>query len=300
LLALGGCAGSAPLMSGIEPIELDDVPFFPQTEYQCGPAALATILAHEDLAVDAEDMVGAVYVEGLQGSLQAELLGATRRNGLIPYVLEPQPSALFAELAAGRPVLILQNLGLTRVPVWHYAVVVGFDLARDEMVLRSGLERRHVVPLAVFERTWRRGDYWAVVVMPPDRLPHTAQETPYLQAVIGLERLRRWEEASRAYRAAAARWPESLGAQLGIGNSRYALKDIAGAEQAYRAATTTHPNSGIAFNNLAQALADRGRWREAEDAVTRALTLGGPHIGTFQATADEIRNKKNATADKRR
>jgi tetratricopeptide (TPR) repeat protein len=187
--------------------------------------------------------------------------------------------------------VVLQNLAFSWYPKWHYAVVVGFDLARDEMVLRSGLERRHVVPFAVFERTWRRGDYWAVVVMPPDRLPHTALETSYLQAVVGLERLQRWEDAARAYRAAAARWPESLGAQLGIGNSRYALKDIAGAERAYRAAAAAHPESGIAFNNLAQALADQGRWREAEDAVTRALT--------FETTAAEIRGKKNTTADKR-
>jgi hypothetical protein len=42
--------------------------------------------------------------------LQPELLGATRRHGLIPYVLAPDPSALTAELAARRPVLVLQNV----------------------------------------------------------------------------------------------------------------------------------------------------------------------------------------------
>lgn len=305
VLAIAGCA--TPLQSERlspaafpDPVELTAVAFFPQDEYQCGPAALATVLGWAGIDIAPAALAPEVYLPARQGSLQLEMLAAARRHGTVPYVLRPVLDDLLAEVKAGHPVVVLQNLAFSWYPKWHYAVVVGFDLARDEMVLRSGLERRHVVPFAVFERTWRRGDYWAVVVMPPDRLPHTALETSYLQAVVGLERLQRWEDAARAYRAAAARWPESLGAQLGIGNSRYALKDIAGAERAYHAAAAAHPESGIAFNNLAQALADQGRWREAEDAVTRALTLGGPHIGTFQATAAEIRNKKNATADKRK
>ena len=94
---LGGCAGT-PLQfpPGAPPVELTAVPFFAQTEYQCGPAALATVLAHAGAPVDADDLVPEVYIEGLRGSLQPELLGATRRNGFIPYVLAPEPGAMLA------------------------------------------------------------------------------------------------------------------------------------------------------------------------------------------------------------
>jgi hypothetical protein len=61
---------------------------------------------------------------------------------LIPYVLEPEVTALAAELAAGRPVLVLQNLGLERAPVWHYAVVDGID--QGDVILRSGTQQRRV------------------------------------------------------------------------------------------------------------------------------------------------------------
>ena len=53
LSLLGGCAGLAPQTTQLrytlppalhEYVELKQVPFFPQTEYQCGPAALATVL----------------------------------------------------------------------------------------------------------------------------------------------------------------------------------------------------------------------------------------------------------------
>lgn len=296
-LLLAGCA--TPLQSTRlatseypDPVELTDVPFYPQEDYQCGPAALAMALDSVGMTVTPDALTPEIYTPARHGSLQVEMLAGARRHGAIPYLLNPVLTDLLAEVAAGHPVVVLQNLGLSWYTKWHYAVVVGFDLAHDQMVLHSGLEARHLVPLATFERTWRRAGYWAIVVLPPGRLPKTAEETRYLQAVVPLERLERWSDAATAYRAAAVRWPDSLGAQLGLGNSRYALHDLAGAEQAYRAAVARHPDAAVAFNNLAQALADQGRWDDAEAAVNHALALGGPYADTYRATADEIRTRR--------
>lgn len=277
-------------------VELTEVVFFPQEKYQCGPAALAMALHWAGKPVTPQALTPQVYLPAKQGSLQVELLANARRHGTVAYVLRPRLTDLLAEISAGHPVIVFQNLGLSWYPKWHYAVVVGFDLAADQIVLRSGLEARHVVPLAVFERTWRRGNYWAVTLLPPARLPRTAEEAPYLQAVIALERLEYWQEASAAYRAALERWPDSLVAQLGLGNSRYGLRDFVGAERAYRAAAETHPTSGVVHNNLAQALADQERWSEAEAAVQRALALGGPHEAVFRATLAQIRARRPSKA----
>ncbi len=295
LLLTAGCA--APLQTDRllqtarafpQPVELSEVPFFPQEAYQCGPAALASALNWTGVPATPEALAPQVYLPERKGSLQLELLAAARRHGRIPYVLRPQLESLFAEVASGNPVLVLQNLGLSWIPKWHYAVVVGFDLPRNQIVLRSGLKQRHVIPIHVFERTWRRGNYWATVVMPPDRLPHTAEELPYLQSVVPLERLKRWREAAAAYNAALKRWPKSLPAQLGRGNSLYALGDLHGAEQAFRQAVRDHPDSVPALNNLAQTLADQGRWRQAERVALRAVELGGPLLDASRETLDQI------------
>ncbi|MBI3547357.1 MAG: PA2778 family cysteine peptidase [Gammaproteobacteria bacterium] len=271
-----------------DPVELTTVPFFPQEAYQCGPAALATVLNSNGVAITPEELSSEVYLPKRKGSLQLELISATRRQGRIPYVLRPQLESIFAEVSSGNPVLILQNLSFWWYPMWHYAVVVGFDLPHDQLILRSGREQRHLVPIEVFERTWRRGDYWAMVVVPPDRLPFTAEEIPYVQSVAALERLSRWNETSEAYRSALKRWPKSLGAQMGLGNSRYALGDLAGAEKAFHQATQDHPAAGAAFNNLAQTLADQGRWHEAQRAAQQAVQIGGPQIETFRETLKQI------------
>jgi hypothetical protein len=298
ILAIAG--GCAPLQTDRllrtaeafpQPVELTAVPFFPQSEYQCGPAALATVLNWSGVETSAEALVPQVYLPARQGSLQVEILAGARRHGRIAYVLPPHLEALLSEVASGHPVLVLQNLGLSWSPTWHYAVVVGFDLPKNELVLRSGTEARHRVPLHTFERTWARGEYWAVVVLPPGRLPHTAEEQRYLAAVITLERTRQWDVTATAYEAALKRWPKSLGAWLGLGNSRYGLGDLAAAAQAFRRATELHPSAAPAFNNLAQTLLESGQLDEAAKAADRAIELGGPHLDVYRETREEIRRR---------
>lgn len=276
-----------------EPVELNAVPFFPQEQYQCGPAALATVLNWSGVSVTPAELAPQVYLPERRGSLQLELIGAARRHGRIPYLLQPQLESLLAEVSSGNPVLILQNLSLPWYPKWHYAVVVGFDLKRDRVLLRSGPIQRHQMPFKVFERTWRRSDYWALVALPPDRLPFTAEEIPYVQAVAPLERLALWPDTAQAYATALARWPKSLAARMGLGNSRYALGDLRGAEEAFRQAAQEHPDAGVAFNNLAQTLADLDRLPEAQAAARRAVELGGPQRTTFRETLKQIEARLN-------
>ncbi len=271
-----------------QPVELADVPFFPQEKYECGPAALATVLNWTHDYTTPDELAAQVYLPKRHGSLQLEMIGAARRHGRIPYVLRPQLESVFAEVASGNPVLILQNLSFWWYPEWHYGVVVGFDLEHDRIVLRSGRERRHDIPIEIFERTWRRAKYWAMVVMPPDRLPFTAEEIPYVRAVAPLERLSLWETTSVAYATALQRWPKSLAALMGLGNSRYGLGNVSGAEEAFRQATQDHPDAAVAFNNLAQTLAIQNRWPEARAAAQRAVALGGPQIDAFRDTLKQI------------
>jgi len=115
--------------------ELAEVPFFPQEEYQCGPAALASVLVHNNIATTPAALVPQVYLPGREGSLQTEMLAATRRHGLVAYHLAPRIEDLLTEVAAGNPVIVLQNLAFSFAPLWHYAVVVGYDRGQEEIVL---------------------------------------------------------------------------------------------------------------------------------------------------------------------
>lgn len=267
--------------------ELAAVPFFPQEEFQCGPAALATVLTYDGVATSPEALVPQVYLPGREGSLQTEMLAAARRHGRVAYRLEPRLENLLTEVAAGNPVIVLQNLAFDFAPLWHYAVVVGFDREREEIVLRSGITRRLSMTFSTFERTWARGGHWSMVALPPPRLPQTAVEGDFIVAVAALERVSA-TDAQPAYAAALERWPANPVARIGIGNAAYARGDLATAEAAYRRATIDHPHNGDAWNNLAQVRFELGRKKEALEAARQAMALGGPRIAHYRATLETI------------
>jgi tetratricopeptide (TPR) repeat protein len=268
--------------------EVADVPFYPQEKYYCGPAALAMTLTWSGLPVTQDEIAPQVYTPGREGTLQSDVLAAARRNERLAVPVGTMRD-LLAELAAGHPVLVFQNLGLDWYPQWHYAVAIGYDLNRGDLVLHSGTERRYVTPLSTFERTWARGGHWALVVLPPGELPATADEATVLRAATGLEQAERYDAAAAAYAAVAERWPDSLGAWMGLGNARYAAGDLEAAEAAFRTATERHPGAAAAWNNLAHVLGEKGgRRAEALAAAERAVSLGGNQAATYRATLDEI------------
>lgn len=288
------CAGPArirwPMAVGSPPetFRLNPVPFFPQTEFQCGPASLAMALAWSGVSVSPETLSQEVYTPARKGSLQPAMIAAVRRHDRIAYLL-PGPEALVDEVAAGHPVIVLQNLGLSWYPVWHYAVVVGLDGAGGNIVLHSGKTPCRLIAVDVFERTWARSGFWGLLVLPPSQLPACAEETDYLRAVSHLERLGKYETAVKGYQGALNRWPNSLPAHLGLGVCRFELGELTAAEAVFRRATVKFPADGAAFNNLAQVLLAQGRKNEALDAVMQAIERGGPLRAYFESTLEAIR-----------
>lgn len=268
-------------------VEIETIPFYSQKAYQCGPAALAMVLNRSGLRVSPEDLTAEVFTPERKGSLQSAMVGAVRRNGRIAYVFTGL-SDLFAEVAAGNPVIILQNLGLSWYPVWHYAVVVGYDLSEKYVILRSGNIRRKLMSFQVFEKTWARGNDWGLLILQSDQLPATAKEDLFLKALLGLEEARQFRAAIDGYHTALTKWPKNLTALIGIGNCCYALGDLENAEKALREAVRLHPTSGPAFNNLAQIFFEQGRKQEALAAAKKAVSLGGPMSSVYQKTLEEI------------
>ncbi len=159
--------------------------------------------------------------------------------------------------------IILQNMGPAWLPVWHYAVVIGYDATREILILRSGTTARKIMNFGVFEKTWARSDYWGILILQPTRLPAVAEEKKYLAAVLGLEKAGQYRAAAAGYRTALTRWPTSLVAHMGLGNSYYALRELQNAERVFKKTMRLHPDAGSAYNNLAQVLMEQGRYPEA-------------------------------------
>jgi len=272
--------------------EARSVPFIAQEQFYCGPAALAMALNWSGLNVTQEAVATEVYTPGRLGTLVSDVVTSARRHGRMAVQLNELHQVL-AELAVGHPVIVFQNLAFSWYPQWHFAVAVGYDLTANTIILHSGLNERHKTRLSTFERTWRRGGYWALVVLPPDVLPAYSDELEILRSAAGIERTGRLLEAEIAYITILSRWPESLGGWIGLANARYGMGDLLGTENALRYAVINNPAAPVAWNNLAYVLAERGQRSDAEAAAREAIRLAGTDATRYEATLREILDKSN-------
>jgi hypothetical protein len=273
---LSGCVMRGPAMSE-RGTELVDTPFFPQKRFQCGPAALATVLTASGSPVEPDELTPKVYLPGRRGSLQVEMLAVPREYARLALPLPRNPEGLVREIEAGRPVLVLHNYGLPFWPRWHYAVVVGYDPDKDRFTLRSGTRPRQTMRSRSFMVAWHNGGRWAMVVLKPGETAANDDPQLFLESAAAFERSARPTDAKLAFDAAARRWPAEPGALIGRGTAAYRLGDLTGAARDYAAALSLDASQVGARNNLAQTLLDlkcAHRARELLEAVDVA-TLSG-------------------------
>jgi tetratricopeptide (TPR) repeat protein len=252
-LVLAACAAPpldlTPARDAPRKALVSGVPLIEQADFHCGPAALAMALQWTGQDVTQSRIADLAFTPGARGTFQENMLGAARRLGALAVPLSGF-DALTEEIAAGHPVIVFQNLGESFAPIWHYAVVTGYDLERGAVTLHSGQLSRTAMSLAKFERTWAGGDGWALLVLSPGELPASSSERAVLDASAGLERAGQTSAAIAAYRAGAAQWPDNWLWQFGLGNALYASGDTAGARRAYQRAIALDPTAPEPRQNL--------------------------------------------------
>ncbi|WP_413289192.1 PA2778 family cysteine peptidase [Bdellovibrio sp. HCB337] len=260
VLILVGCASATPQTESLlvnardlpKATAIEGVPFVEQAANHCGPATLTMAMNWAGKNVTVEEVTPMVFTPGAKGTFQSDMISASRRQGLVAIPLEGM-NDLLKEVSAGNPVVVFENLGLTWYPQWHYAVVFGYDLQHQYVLMHSGLEANKRWDLRRFERSWKLGDYWGLVVLPPGKLSATADELSHMKAASALEQIGKIEDAHQAYQAILTRWPKSLTAAIGMGNIAYTKKDYSAAVRILKQASQYHPENAALKNNLAVA-----------------------------------------------
>jgi len=278
---------------------LDHVPFYAQERYQCGPASLAMMLNSQGLSTDPAILKELVYLPARHGSLKVEMVAAARAHSLLVYPLEDSLESalesLLEEVAAGHPVLVMQNLRFGWWPQWHFAVVIGYDAGTRKIILHTDTRERHEETLEVFKATWDRADNWATVILPPDRLPATARPLAYLMAANDLETTGRTIAATTAYQTAERAWPDQPAAIMGQGNIAWQQGDVALATQHYLRMTQQFPDLAAGWNNLAHSLAAQGCATASDTAASCARAIKPERFGGD--IPEQTGNDLSGTAD---
>ena len=222
----------------------------PGTEGDCGPQSLTMVLKWAGQPYSLQDTRKQTLTPKKKGSLPAHMVTASRSFGMLA-IKHRTLSTIIQELKTGKPIIALLNLGLPILPVWHYVVIAGYDIPRQELTLFTGKSYPETMPMTYFERHWSLAHYWALQVLPPHLLSATADEISHLRAASGIEAANQLEAASIAYATILRKWPNSVVTHIGLGNIAYSQKRWKESASYFEQALMIDPQSSTAKNNLA-------------------------------------------------
>lgn len=284
LLLLQGCQ-SVP-HNAPQADTLLNVPFFAQTEYQCGPAALASMLSWAGTPTSPESLVNEVWLPGRHGSLATELMAAARARELLVYPLESFDD-IQTELDAGHPVLMQQNLLFNWWPKWHFAVIVGHGEDGTVYFQHSAEQNAQAVPAHWLKARWKPGAV-AFVALPSGQIPATATPAQLARRIADVSHSSS-SDALAFWKAGSTLFENNAMLQFGYANALNRRGDLSLAGKHYIAAVAAEPTLAAGWNNLADTLIQLGCPDAARQAVSQALLLK-PHNDVFLQTRDELPN----------
>jgi len=144
------------------------VPFFPQEELGCGPAALSSLLTYWGRPVTLEEITREVELKQGAGSLPLDLELAAIRHGFAAESYAGSLEDLRHHLSRNQPIIVFLNLGWRVFPQGHFVVVTGLDEARSEILMHSGEVAYQRISYDRFMNAWSKTGRWSLLILPKE------------------------------------------------------------------------------------------------------------------------------------
>jgi ABC-type bacteriocin/lantibiotic exporter with double-glycine peptidase domain len=165
-VSLAGCAGSLP--AGFSPpvgaARLANVPFFPQLDYQCGPASLAGVLNYHGKRITPDQVAQAIFRKNIRGTVTIDMVLYARDQGFSARWFNGSVAEIVEAINNGSPLIVMVDYGFSVVSQNHYMVVVGYD--PWGIVANSGTSRETHISWSDFLPTWERAKRWTLRIEP--------------------------------------------------------------------------------------------------------------------------------------
>jgi ABC-type bacteriocin/lantibiotic exporter with double-glycine peptidase domain len=159
------CAGPPSSPSGQPARVIDGVPFFPQEEFQCGPASLAGVLNYYGWKISPAEVAAEIFSRQARGTLDMDMVFYARKKGLRAEKYRGSFEDLQAQIDSRRPLIVLIDQGFWVYQSHHFMVVVGYD--EEGIIVNSGREERKFLSRNSFLKTWKKTKFWTLRITPP-------------------------------------------------------------------------------------------------------------------------------------
>jgi hypothetical protein len=218
------------------------VPFVEQEPKLCGPTALYMVtksyLPDETLA----EVSSMSFTPGASGAYPQDMLSATRRLGMAPYLVKSFPQ-IVDFLAKGVPVVIFHRTGFLWKDYWHYSVLTGYDRLHETFSMHIGPYAYKNADISDVLGSWNEGGKWAFVALAPSQIPSSADYPETLDNSFAFLRLGMNEAAYQLSSQMLLRWPERYEADVVMAEALLKLNESKKALTALKRAFQKEPDN---------------------------------------------------------
>lgn len=130
-----------------------DVPFIAQSQRNdCGPAALASVLAFRGRGPDVDEVTRQVFTPALGRTLLPDMENYARSLGFSTRSGRGEPGLIRELIDAGSPVILMLEMGGRMFSQGHYVVVYGHDV--DGFLMHVGTRADMYLPERELIERW--------------------------------------------------------------------------------------------------------------------------------------------------
>lgn len=157
------CASQSPLFQSTVIL---DVPFYSQSDYECGPASLASVLNYWNKKrglkeITVQEIIDSIYSPHARGVLGIDLELYAKKKGFSTLQKRGTVDELKNLIDKGLPAIILVSYGFYVYQLDHFLVVKGYN---EKGIIVNSKKADEFISFERLERIWKRADYWMLVI----------------------------------------------------------------------------------------------------------------------------------------
>jgi ABC-type bacteriocin/lantibiotic exporter with double-glycine peptidase domain len=167
IVLLFSCGGTLPVIKAGKGQIIENVPFYPQQMFQCGPATLAEVFNFWGVKVSPEEIAREIYSKSARGTLTMDMVLYSQKEGFAVRQYSGGLEDIRKNVNLGYPLIVLVDNGFFVYQKNHFMVVLGYS--QNGVFVHSGKEREKFIPLNDFLGPWGKADHWTLLVTPRDK-----------------------------------------------------------------------------------------------------------------------------------
>lgn len=143
---------------------IENVPFHPQEDFQCGPSSLAIVLNYHGIQVTPDEIAKEIFSGSARGTLNMDMVIYAQRKGLEALQFRGNIEELQKNIDSGFPLIVLVDYGFSVYQVNHFMVILGYS--ESGVIANSGWSKGKFIAWEKFLKTWEKTHFWTLLVRP--------------------------------------------------------------------------------------------------------------------------------------